>query len=102
MPIRRLVEKPRVEDAPSNLAVTGRYLFTPDLFDRLVGLAPGRGGELQLTDAMAGLPLEAVRFDGRCYDCGSPRGLVQAVLEYASRDPELAPDLSARLPRFGS
>ena len=93
MPVRRLVEKPSVDEAPSNLAVTGRYLFTPELFDHLARLPPGRGGEIQLTDAMAGLQLGAVRFDGRCHDCGNPEGLTQAVLAYALRDPRLEPGL---------
>lgn len=97
MPVRQLVEKPLADEAPSNLALTGRYLFTPELFDCLAGLRPGHGSEVQLTDAMAGLALGAVRFTGRCYDCGSREGLAQAVLEYALRDSELRPGLRSLL-----
>lgn len=97
LPVRGLVEKPEPDQAPSNLAVTGRYLFTPELFEWLARQGSGHNDEVQLTDAMTRLELGAVRFDGRCYDCGSRAGLVQAVLEYGLRDPQLAPILRTAL-----
>ena len=95
--MRGLVEKPAPDQAPSNLAVTGRYLFTPELFRWLAGQGSGHNDEVQLTDAMTRVELGAVRFDGRCYDCGNRAGLAQAVLEYGLRDPQVAPTLRAAL-----
>lgn len=91
--IEAIVEKPRPEVAPSNLAVVGRYILTPRIFQLLQETQPGAGGEIQLTDAIAALLAEetvlAYRFAGKRYDCGSKFGYVQATMEYALRHPEL-------------
>jgi UTP--glucose-1-phosphate uridylyltransferase len=81
--IRQMVEKPDPADAPSNLAIIGRYILTPDIFDILRNTPPGRNGELQITDALmaqaeAGKVL-AYRFDGRRFDCGSIEGFIEAT-----------------------
>ncbi len=82
-----IVEKPLVEEAPSDLGVVGRYIFTPDIFDHLQNTAAGAGGEIQLTDAIAKQLRErtvlAYQFQGRRYDCGSKLGFLQATVEYA-------------------
>jgi UTP--glucose-1-phosphate uridylyltransferase len=91
--LSQLLEKPRLEDAPSNLAVIGRYILQPSIFDALEQVQPGQGGEIQLTDAIARLmnsvPTYAYEFTGKRYDCGSKLGYVQATLAYALKDPEL-------------
>ncbi len=83
--VRGLVEKPAPEEAPSNLAVVGRYVFTPDIFDCLERTPPGAKGEVQLTDGMAlqleNGPMFAYRFHGSRYDGGTPLGLLRASLE---------------------
>jgi UTP--glucose-1-phosphate uridylyltransferase len=88
-----IVEKPRPEQAPSTLAVVGRYILTPRIFDLLREVKPGAGGEIQLTDAIAALlkvePVLACEFKGRRYDCGSKLGYLEATVEYALRHPEL-------------
>ncbi len=85
--MRRVVEKPSVEDAPSDLAIVGRYLFDPQIFGLLEKTAAGVGGEIQLTDAIAALidraPVLAYRFDGHRHDCGNRAGVVQATLDLA-------------------
>lgn len=85
--IHRLVEKPSREEAPSNLAVVGRYLLPPDIFDCLARTAPGARGEVQLTDGLSLLlesqQLYAYEFQGRRYDGGTPIGLLRASLEFA-------------------
>jgi UTP--glucose-1-phosphate uridylyltransferase len=97
--MKAIVEKPRPADAPSNLGVVGRYVFTPRLFEHLDRTAAGAGGEIQLTDAIAALieeePVFAFQFEGRRYDCGSKRGMVHATVAYALKDPELAAELGA-------
>lgn len=95
--ITELVEKPKPEDAPSNLAVVGRYIFTPRLMDLLRKTKPGVGGEVQLTDAMANLLKEEVMLgfefkDGKSYDCGDKQGYLEANVEYAIRDKNLGAD----------
>jgi len=91
--LRQIVEKPSPADAPSTLAVVGRYLLTPAIFDMLETTGRGAGGEIQLTDAIADLlsvePVYASRFAGRRFDCGNKLGYVQATLEVARRDPEI-------------
>ncbi|HTH41237.1 MAG TPA: UTP--glucose-1-phosphate uridylyltransferase GalU, partial [Rhodocyclaceae bacterium] len=81
--ISAIVEKPKPEDAPSNLAVVGRYVLTPRIFDLLEQVKPGAGGEIQLTDGIAALLAEqqvlAHRYDGVRYDCGSKLGYLQAT-----------------------
>ncbi|BBP42956.1 UTP--glucose-1-phosphate uridylyltransferase GalU [Thiosulfativibrio zosterae] len=94
MRIDRLVEKPKPENAPSNLSVVGRYIFTPRLMELLKTTKPGAGGEIQLTDAMDALLNEEVMFgfefkDGKSYDCGDKQGFLQANVEYALRDLKL-------------
>lgn len=84
---RRLVEKPRVDQAPSNDAIIGRYVLEPSIFTRLAALGPGAGGELQLTDAInADIQTTLVsgfRFEGERFDCGSVQGFVQATVAFA-------------------
>ena len=85
--ISRIVEKPKPEDAPSNLAVVGRYILDPSIFDLLETTGQGSGGEIQLTDAIASLlsskPVEAFRFRGTRFDCGTHLGLIEATVRYA-------------------
>lgn len=84
--ITTIVEKPQPEDAPSNLAVVGRYLLSPTIFDKLESTGRGAGGEIQLTDAIADLLLEesvyAYAFSGQRFDCGSKLGYLQATVAY--------------------
>ena len=91
--IRRIVEKPKPADAPSDLAVVGRYLLSATIFDQLQKIGRGAGGEIQLTDGIAALlgdePVYAYRFSGKRYDCGSKLGYLEATVEYALRHPEL-------------
>ncbi|MEA3406149.1 MAG: UTP--glucose-1-phosphate uridylyltransferase GalU [Pseudomonadota bacterium] len=92
--ITELVEKPAIEEAPSNLSVVGRYIFTPRVMELLKHTQPGAGGEIQLTDAMDELLKEEVMFgfefkDGKSYDCGDKLGYLQANVEYALRDAKL-------------
>ncbi len=88
-----IIEKPKPADAPSNLAVVGRYLLTSRVFDLIRTQAPGAGGEIQLTDAIARLlkeePVLAYRFEGRRFDCGSKLGLLQATVTLGKRHPEV-------------
>jgi UTP--glucose-1-phosphate uridylyltransferase len=91
--IHSIVEKPRPAEAPSNLAVIGRYVLTPRIFDLLAQVTPGAGGEIQLTDAISQLLAHervlAVRLPGRRFDCGSKLGYLQATLELGLRHPEV-------------
>jgi UTP--glucose-1-phosphate uridylyltransferase len=91
--MRGIVEKPEPAKAPSNLAVIGRYVLTPRIFDLLARLKPGAGGEIQLTDAIAAMlkhePVLAVRLPGRRFDCGTKLGYLQATVELAKRHPEV-------------
>lgn len=92
--VTRIVEKPKPAEAPSNLAVVGRYILTPRIFHHLRHIERGAGGELQLTDAIANLLQEqqvmAYEFIGKRYDCGSKLGYLEATVEYALKHPELA------------
>jgi UTP--glucose-1-phosphate uridylyltransferase len=96
-----IVEKPRPADAPSNLAVIGRYVLTPRIFDMLGAVVPGAGGEIQLTDGISALLAHervfAVRLPGRRYDCGSKLGYLQATLEYGLRHPETGDEFTRYL-----
>jgi UTP--glucose-1-phosphate uridylyltransferase len=97
-----LVEKPAPADAPSNLAVIGRYVLPGGIFDAIARIKPGAGGELQLTDAMAlmlaeGTPVHGVVYRGTRYDTGAPLGYLQAVVQLASQHAELGPDFRAWL-----
>lgn len=91
--VRDMVEKPSEEDAPSNLAVLGRYIIMPEIFDILEKTAPGRGGEIQLTDALKKLAksqqILAYNFEGRRYDVGDKQGYLEATVEQALKNPEL-------------
>ena len=94
--VKGLVEKPSVEDAPSNTAILGRYIVTPRIFDILDKTKPGKGNEIQLTDALLTLMSEeamyAYNFEGRRYDVGDKLGFLQATVEYALRKAELKDD----------
>lgn len=94
--VKGLVEKPSVEEAPSNTAILGRYIVTPRIFDILDNTKPGKGNEIQLTDALLSLMKEeamyAYNFEGRRYDVGDKLGFLQATVEYALRKPELKDD----------
>ena len=96
-----MVEKPAPEKAPSTLAVAGRYILTPGIFASIRAQTRGAGGEIQLTDGIAGLmghePVYALRYDGQRYDCGSKEGYLQATIALALRDPALAPTVRAAL-----
>ena len=99
-----MVEKPDPAEAPSRLAIIGRYVLQPALFARLAAQAPGAGGEIQLTDAMAAMagqePFHGVRFAGRRFDCGSPAGFVQATVACALERPALRQELESFLRRL--
>jgi len=99
--VSAIVEKPNPEEAPSNLAVVGRYILTPRIFSLLEKTERGAGGEIQLTDAIAALLKEeqvlAYQFKGERYDCGSKLGYLKATVEYALQHPELADDFKSYL-----
>ncbi len=99
--IKRIVEKPNPEDAPSNLAVVGRYILNPRIFKLIETTERGAGGEIQLTDAIARMLEEqtvlAYEFEGTRYDCGSKLGYLQANVDYALKNPEFGEDFSAWL-----
>jgi UTP--glucose-1-phosphate uridylyltransferase len=99
--ITDLVEKPKAEDAPSDLAIIGRYVLTPDVFDMLADTAPDRRGEIQLTDALRRLrrarPMYAVAFEGKRYDTGDKLGFLKATVEFALDRPDLADEFRAYL-----
>jgi UTP--glucose-1-phosphate uridylyltransferase len=94
--IARMVEKPARGTAPSNLAISGRYILQPTIFELLATQERGAGGEIQLTDSMLTLarsePFHAVRFDGQVYDTGSKLGFLAANVAYALANPELGKD----------
>jgi UTP--glucose-1-phosphate uridylyltransferase len=94
--IRDMVEKPPFNEAPSDLAIIGRYILTPDIFGEIEATKPGAGGEIQITDAMRSLlkkrPFYAVRFEGTRHDAGDKLGFLIATVEFALKRPDLAPD----------
>lgn len=96
-----IVEKPRPEEAPSSLAVVGRYILSPRVFRHLATLQAGAGGEIQLTDGIGALLREekvlAYRFQGKRYDCGSKLGYLQAMVAYGRKHPEVGTAFSAYL-----
>jgi len=98
-----MVEKPLPQNAPSTLAVAGRYILTPAVFESVRGQPRGSGGEIQLTDGIAALigteRVFAFRYDGRRYDCGSKEGFLEATLDLALANPELGPAVRAHLAR---
>jgi UTP--glucose-1-phosphate uridylyltransferase len=105
VPIVDLVEKPKPEDAPSTLAIIGRYVLPPEIFEALQHTTPGAGGEIQLTDAMqalchAGTPVHGVVFRGRRYDTGDRLEYVKAVVQFAVRHPDIGEDFRAWLREY--
>jgi UTP--glucose-1-phosphate uridylyltransferase len=102
--ITTMVEKPKPEEAPSNLHITGRYVLQPEVFAMLEKGERGAGGEIQLTDAMIALarrqPFFAVRFDGTIYDCGAKIGFLMANVAYALARDDLGPTLRVELARL--
>jgi UTP--glucose-1-phosphate uridylyltransferase len=103
--VRAIVEKPAPEEAPSTLAVVGRYVLTPAIFGLLAEARPGRGGEIQLTDAIAALLARervlAMRLRGRRFDCGSKLGYLEATVELGLRHPEVGGAFAEFLARRG-
>lgn len=99
-----LVEKPKREDAPSNLIISGRYILQPEVMRTLENQEKGAGGEIQLTDAMARMigtqPFHAVTFAGRRFDCGSKAGFVEATIALALERPDLADDVRAAIAKL--
>jgi UTP--glucose-1-phosphate uridylyltransferase len=102
--IRRIVEKPKPADAPSNLAVVGRYILTPAIFDKLEKIGRGAGGEIQLTDGIAALladePIFSYAFEGKRYDCGSKLGYLEATVEFALKHTNLGDQFAAYLAKL--
>ncbi len=95
--IKDMVEKPKFEDAPSDLAIIGRYILTPDVFDAIERTPKGAGGEIQITDAMRlmlneGKPFYAVKLEGRRHDAGDKLGFLIATVEFAMKRHDLAPE----------
>lgn len=95
--VKDLVEKPSVDEAPSNVAILGRYIITPEIFNILENTKPGKGGEIQLTDALKTLiskeAMYAYNFDGKRYDVGDKLGFLQATIEFALKKEELRADV---------
>jgi UTP--glucose-1-phosphate uridylyltransferase len=99
--VKDLIEKPAVEDAPSNIAILGRYIINPAIFEILEHTQPGKGGEIQLTDALKELAqheaMYAYNFEGRRYDVGDKQGFLEATVEFALRREDLREDFLAYL-----
>jgi UTP--glucose-1-phosphate uridylyltransferase len=95
--VRSVIEKPRPEEAPSRLAIVGRYVLMPEIFEVLAETPPGKGGEVQITDGLGLLlkkqPMFALQFQGRRYDTGRPLGLLKASIELALERPDIGPEL---------
>lgn len=102
--LKAMVEKPDADDAPSNMAITGRYVLSPTVMEILSFTQPGAGDEIQLTDALAQLlteeAMEAYRIVGRSHDCGSKLGYLEAIVDYALKDPKLGADFAALLKKM--
>ena len=96
VPMTAVVEKPSIEQAPSNLAIVGRYVLSAEIWELLRSTPPGAGDEIQLTDAIASLmkveQVEAFHMTGKSHDCGSKLGYLKAIVEYGLRHPELNED----------
>lgn len=101
--VKDMVEKPALDEAPSNIAILGRYIITPEIFSILENQAPGKGGEIQLTDALKTLATKeaiyAYNFQGRRYDVGDKLGFLQATVDFALKRPELRDDFISFLKR---
>lgn len=104
--VKGLVEKPKPEDAPSNLSIIGRYILTPDVMPHLAKLEKGAGGEVQLTDAMAKtighVPFHGLRYDGRRFDCGNKIGFLEAQVAFSLERPDLADDVKSFLKEYAA
>lgn len=102
--VKGLVEKPKIEDAPSNLTIIGRYVLMPEVVEYLSLMETGAGGEVQLTDAMAKLigkqPFHGLRYEGRRFDCGDKAGFLEAQIAFALKRPDLADAVRAFLPQY--
>ena len=102
--ITAMVEKPKKDEAPSNLSITGRYILQPEIFDVLATQERGAGGEIQLTDAMIRLaekqPFYGVKFSGTSFDCGSKIGFLTANVAYALAREDIAPEFKAELKKL--
>jgi UTP--glucose-1-phosphate uridylyltransferase len=102
--VKRIVEKPKPADAPSNLAVVGRYILTPHIYDKLATIGRGAGGEIQLTDGIAALMADeaiyAYAFEGRRYDCGSKLGYLEATVEFGLKHANLGDQFAVYLARL--
>lgn len=102
--INDMVEKPPFAEAPSDLAIIGRYVLTPDIFDEIATTRPGAIGEIQITDAMRSLlkkrPFYGVKFEGKRHDAGDKLGFLMATVEFALKHEELAPEFRAYLRSF--
>jgi UTP--glucose-1-phosphate uridylyltransferase len=94
-----IVEKPKLEDAPSNIAVCGRYILNSSIFDYLKKVKPDNSGEIQLTDAIKMMleseSVSACIYEGEMFDCGSKKGFVEATIAIALRDPEIRDDIKS-------
>jgi len=103
-PVDGMVEKPKPGSAPSNLAILGRYILQPEIFDVLSAKETGAGGEIQITDAMLKLlrtqVFHALKYDGRTFDCGSKLGFLLANVTYALDRPDIAPAFTAELKKL--
>lgn len=99
-----LVEKPRLDEAPSDLALMGRYILVPEIFDSLANITPGRNGEIQLTDGLQRLlrhqPIYAYEFEGGRYDAGTPLGWLETTIALALKNPDIGPKLRDYLDRL--
>jgi UTP--glucose-1-phosphate uridylyltransferase len=95
MRVQKMVEKPSTQEAPSRMGVSGRYILTPSVFDKIRNNPRGAGGEIQLTDGIAGLigteGVHAYSYDGRRYDCGSKLGFLEATVDFALKHAEVGP-----------
>lgn len=102
--VEDLVEKPDIDEAPSNLAIIGRYVLTNDIFQKLEVTPPGKKGEIQLTDALKLLlkerPIYAYKFEGDHFDCGEKLGFIMANLYLALNDPEISVEITDFVRRF--
>ncbi len=102
--VKGLVEKPKPEDAPSNLSIIGRYILTPEIMPHLSKLEKGAGGEVQLTDAMAKTigeaPFHGLRYEGRRFDCGNKIGFLEAQIAFSLDRPDLADDVKGFLKNY--
>ncbi len=102
--INGMIEKPKAENAPSSLSITGRYILQPEVFDYLSAFERGAGNEIQLTDSMAKLigrqPFHGMTFEGTDYDCGSRLGFIEANIAYGLNDPEIAGDVRKILDKY--